>query len=241
MSQRPDREHGEHPLGRRADAPQDRLAGAGPRQVGSGVQQVGESPVVVLGAGGTRWGAAVAAGFVALAALGWWLSPGDGFSLLYVSGQLVLAAGCVLWALLRHRLDTVRLEDGAIVVLTRRGRTTYAWADVLEVSWRAASWPYAGGGPVLRIRGGPFDEPGPNAPAQIAHLPVFGRSASQEAVGSLQQAAKAHGVPYTPKLMELIGTGKRMPRLPGEARDCAHDRSRDSTRDPGRRSTGGAS
>ena len=91
--------------------------------------------MVVLGAGGIRWGVAMVAVFVALAVAGWWLSPGDGFSLLCFSGRLVLAPGCVLWALARHRLDTVRPEGEAIVVLTRCGRTVYAWADVLEVSW----------------------------------------------------------------------------------------------------------
>jgi len=159
--------------------------------------------------------------FLVLALGGWWLSPGDGFSLLYFSGQLVLAAAGVLYAVLRHRLDTVRLEEDEVVVLTRRGRTVYSWDDVLEVSWQASSWPYTGSGPVLRLRGGPFDEPGPNAPGQVAHLPIFGRVASRQAVSHLEDAASAHGVPYTAKLIELINTGKRMPRLPGEPRDSS--------------------
>ncbi|MBB2903099.1 hypothetical protein FHR75_003941 [Kineococcus radiotolerans] len=138
--------------------------------------------------------------------------------MLYFSGQLVLSAVCVVYAVARHRLDTVRLEEEVIVVVTRRGEKTYAWADVLEVSWQG-SWPYAGSGPVLRLRGGPFDTPGPNAPAQIAHLPIFGRAASRQAVDLLRRAAAAHQVPYTAKLIELINTGKRMPRLPGEPRD----------------------
>lgn len=174
---------------------------------------------MVLGAGGVGRGLLWAVLFLLLAAGGWWLSPGDGFALLYFSGQLSLSAACVVYAVARHRLDTVRLEERAIVVVTRRGEKTYAWADVLEVSWQGSSWPYTGSGPVLRLRGGPFDTPGPNAPAQIAHLPVFGAVASRQAVDLLRAAATAHQVPYTAKLMELINTGKRMPRLPGEPRD----------------------
>jgi len=174
---------------------------------------------VVLGAGGLRRGLVSAVLFLVLAVAGWWLSPGDGFSLLYVSGQLVLAAGCVLHVVVRHRLDTVRLEEEAVVVVTKQGETVYPWADVLEVSWQGSTWPYTGSGPVLRLRGGPFDVPGPNAPGQIARLPVFGGAASGRATAALESVCAARGVPYTPKLMELISTGKRMPRLPGEPRD----------------------
>lgn len=174
---------------------------------------------VVLGAGGVGRGLLGAVLFLVLAAVGWWVSPGDGLGLLYVSGQLVVSAACTVYAVARHRLDTVRLEPEAVVVVTRGGETAYAWADVLEVSWQGPSWPSAGGGPVLRLRGGPFDTPGPNAPAQVAHLPIFGRAASRHAVGLLQGAAAAHQVPYTEKLVELINSGKRMPRLPSEPRD----------------------
>ncbi|MGI4893919.1 MAG: hypothetical protein ACRYF3_02265 [Janthinobacterium lividum] len=68
------------------------------------------------------------------------------------------------------------------------------------------------------MRGGPFDTPGPNSPGQIAQLPVFGRRASRDAVRRVQEAAAVHAVPYTAGLIELINSGKRMPRLPGELR-----------------------
>ncbi|ABS04144.1 hypothetical protein Krad_2672 [Kineococcus radiotolerans SRS30216 = ATCC BAA-149] len=209
-------------LGHPAELEQQRsenLRGSGHLHAGGPRGGGGLPPVpVVLGAGGVGRGLLWALAFLLLAAGGWWLSPGDGFALLYFSGQLALSAACVVYAVARHRLDTVRLEEQAIVVVTRRGEKTYAWADVLEVSWQGSSWPYAGSGPVLRLRGGPFDTPGPNAPAQIAHLPIFGRAASRQAVDLLRRAAAAHQVPYTAKLIELINTGKRMPRLPGEPR-----------------------
>jgi len=71
-------------------------------------------------------------------------------------------------------------------------------------------------GPVLRVRGGPWDEPGPNLPGRVASLLLFGRSANEEAARQLADSAKRHGVPFTPGLLKVINTGQRRPRLPGE-------------------------
>ncbi|NAZ83693.1 hypothetical protein GTR02_17920 [Kineococcus sp. R8] len=169
-----------------------------------------------LGARGTRRGLALAGLLLGLLALDvWWRGERVAPVLVAYVGA---AAVCIVHTVVRHRLDTVRLERESIVVLTRAGERAYAWADVLEVSWSTPSRSFGGSGPVLRLRGGPFDVPGPNAPAQVAHLPVFGRRATQEAVALLRRVTESHGLTYTPGLVELIDTGKRMPRLPGESR-----------------------
>ncbi|WP_380157756.1 hypothetical protein [Kineococcus sp. R86509] len=179
-----------------------------------------EEEPVVLGAVGIRRAVVTAVGaLVVVGVLGWWNPWGVAGVVGYVGGYVVLAALCVVWSVLVHRADRVRLEAEAVVVVRRSGETSYPWAEVLEVSWSTTTWPYAGSGPVLRLRGGAYDTPGPNAPAQIASLPVFGRGAA-ESVALLRRAAEVHGVTYTPKLLELITTGKRSPRLPGERRDA---------------------
>ncbi|GAB3458713.1 hypothetical protein AB1207_09400 [Kineococcus endophyticus] len=88
------------------------------------------------------------------------------------------------------------------------------------MSWTSGTWPNLGSGPVLRVKGGPYDDPGPNVPAQVAQLALFGRRDTRRAARALAQAAADHGVPFTPGLVELVNSGKRSPRLPGERRDA---------------------
>ena len=112
------------------------------------------------------------------------------------------------------RGEVLVLTGDAMVVHSRGRQVSYAWLDVLEVSWRAGglgSRP----GPVLRVRGGTFAQPGPNFPGQVAHLSVFGRRAGAHARARLRQAAEAHGVPYTEDLERVLAKGRRA-RLPVE-------------------------
>lgn len=180
--------------------------------------------VITLGARGLRYG--IASAVVVLVLMGlftWWqFDSGD---LLFPVVYAAIVLGSLVWTVRRHRLDTVRLGPGSMVVVSGDGETAYPWEDVLEVSWSTTAWPYGGSGPVLRLRGGPYEVPGPNAPAQVAQLPVFGRAAVQDAVRSLEEASRARGIPYTPKLLELINSGKRMPRLPGETWESRRPRS----------------
>lgn len=116
----------------------------------------------------------------------------------------------------RRRDDAVRFDDDALVVVTRAGEEAYAWADVLEVSWSPLDFPRTGSGPVLRVRGGSFDVPGPTAPLQVAAVPLWGRHRRAAAREQVRRAAARHGIPYTEGLVQLIGSGKRLARLPGE-------------------------
>ncbi|WP_380170042.1 hypothetical protein ACFEMC_13110 [Kineococcus sp. DHX-1] len=172
--------------------------------------------MVTLGAGGTRWGllsaavSAAVAGFIAWR--GW--AP-----LAYVAGCAGFTAVSLVWTLLRHRGDTVTLTESSIVVRSRGGETSWAWGDVLEVSWSTGTWPSPATGPVLRVKGGAYDDPGPNVPAQVASLALFGR-AQRDAAAALRTVAEQRGVPFTPGLVELVNSGKRSPRLPGERRDA---------------------
>ena len=119
--------------------------------------------------------------------------------------------------LIVHCRNAVRLEPDALVVVSTGASRRYPWADVLEASWtRGTGFMGAWSGPVLRVRGGPYDEPGPNLPGQVASLVLFGRRANEEAERHLAEAATSHGVAYTPDLVKLINTGQRRPRLPGE-------------------------
>lgn len=47
------------------------------------------------------------------------------------------------------------------------------------------------------MRGGPYDQPGPNIPAQVAHLPIFGCAAQRAANAALRAAAQQHGVRFS--------------------------------------------
>lgn len=102
---------------------------------------------------------------------------------------LLLALGTAA-LLVVHFGSLVRLEDDALVVVTRGRRRRYAWSDALEVSWRhEGGW--GGSGPVLRTRGGAYDHPGPNMPAQVARLPIFGARGAAEGDGSVDGGGAA--------------------------------------------------
>ncbi|MEZ0494356.1 hypothetical protein AB2L28_19135 [Kineococcus sp. TBRC 1896] len=154
-----------------------------------------------------------------LGALAWWRREDTSFAT-YALFWGVAAVSSVGWTAVRHRGDVVVLAPDALVVRNRDGEHRFAWDDVLEVSWSSGSWPALGGGPVLRTRGGPYDEPGPNSPAQVAQLALFGRRGTRRAARAVADVAAQHGVPFTPGLLDLVQRGKRSPRLPGERRDA---------------------
>ncbi|RKS71529.1 hypothetical protein CLV35_3329 [Motilibacter peucedani] len=108
--------------------------------------------------------------------------------------------------------DRVRLEPEALVVVRKGVRTTYPWDDLLELSWHRGA---VTSGPVARTRGTVWDTPGPAAPAQLGSvvLPLW---ASGGARRLLEDAAREHGVPFTPDLRGVIARG-RLPRLPSDA------------------------
>ena len=126
-------------------------------------------PVVVIGRAGVRTGYAMLLGGIALIALA--VTHGLSGTLLY---YLVLLTGATAWQLFVRGGEQVLLEPDALVVVKAGRHRRYAWSDVLEMAWRKHGTLWVGPGPVVRVRGGPFDEPGPNLPAQIASLPVFG-------------------------------------------------------------------
>lgn len=98
------------------------------------------------------------------------------------------------YVIVAHRHQTVMIDDRGLTVETARGDTTYLWADLLEVAWVGSLLPNHGPGLVVRLRGGPWDIPGPNVPAQVATLPVFGREGHRRAKEALRQACHKHGV-----------------------------------------------
>lgn len=171
---------------------------------------------VVLPRGGLRWALLTAGGLLLLAGL---LYPLTGVSSLVV--WAVVLALITLWGALVRRGPVVTLTEETIIVEDPRlGRQEHSWGRLLEVSWqggdrRGLLSGITGGGPVIRPRGGRWDVPGPNAPVQIAYLPVYGPFATRRAVGLLRAAAEAHGVPFTEHLLANVATGRR-PSPPDE-------------------------
>lgn len=136
-------------------------------------------------------------------------------SALLLANVTVLAAFVVPQARrYRRGNDTVELTEQALVV-TRRGveLRRYPWGDVLDLSWRGARL----GGPVLRVRGRPYDVPGPNEPCQVATVPVASRRARDDAIALLQAAARRQGIPYSPTMAPDINKGRGRPQLPGDS------------------------
>jgi hypothetical protein len=162
-------------------------------------------------------GVLTALGLLAVAAVVAWR---EWVPLGYVAGYAAIAACTLVVTMVRHRGDTVTLMDEAVVVRSRGAQTVWPWEQVLEVSWSSATWPYSGSGPVLRVKGGAYDDPGPNVPAQVASLPLFGAREQQAAVRAFRSVAEERGLVFTPGLVDLITSGKRRPRLPGERRDA---------------------
>jgi hypothetical protein len=119
-----------------------------------------DDEAVALGAAGLRTGALVALSLALLAGAVVWLTREPSILVLYPAFGALWIAG----VLLTRRRDTVVLREDALVVRSRGSERRYPWGDVLELSWRGATWPYFGGGPLARVRGGPWDVPGPNAP-----------------------------------------------------------------------------
>jgi hypothetical protein len=168
----------------------------------------GTGDVVVLGRSGVRTGCVLLAVGVSLVVL--FVGAGLVAALTYP----VLITGATAWQLLVRGGDTVRLEADALVVVSGRRRTCYAWSDVLEVAWRRHGDFWVGPGPVVRVRGGPYDQPGPNFPSQVASLPVFGHRAGAAAEAALAAAARRHGVRFDPDMERDIATGRRRPQDP---------------------------
>lgn len=168
----------------------------------------GGSGVVVLGRAGVR--TAYVLLLASLAAV--W--AGVELRSVQVVACAAASAGATAWLLLVRGADEVRLEADALVVRSGRRRTRYAWDDVLEVSWRQRGSLVVGPGLVARIRGGPFDEPGPNLPAEIASPPIFGRRARAAAEHALRTAVLARGIRFDPHMERDIALGRRRPQDP---------------------------
>lgn len=186
---------------------------ASPGQVGaSGLRCCEARPVtsstpVVLGIAGRRAGYRLLTAGALMIVVGVWFRA---YSLL--PGALFFTVPTA-WLLLVRSGDVVRLQDDALVVFTAGRERRYPWSDVLEISWAR---PVVGPGPMLRVRGGPYDQPGPNIPAQVARLPIFGRGAQRAANAALGAAAQQQGIRFSDTMERNIATDKRRPRLPGE-------------------------
>lgn len=115
-----------------------------------------------------------------------------------------------------HYRTVVRIESDALAIISARGARRIPWSEVLELSWFSSTGASRASGPVVRVRGGPYDEPRPNLPAQVGSVLLMNRRTNREAAHLLSIAAEEHGIPFTPNLLQLISSGKRRPRLPGE-------------------------
>ncbi len=129
-------------------------------------------------------------------------------------GYPMLMTGATAWLLFVRGGDEVRLAADALVVKSRGQQIRYVWSEVLEVAWRKQGTFLVGPGPVLRVSGGAFDEPGPNMPAQVASLAIFSRRANAAAEDALRSAACRRGVRFDPNMERDIALGKRRPQDP---------------------------
>jgi hypothetical protein len=118
---------------------------------------------------------------------------------------LGLSAAAALVLAVR-RGTVVHLTADAIVVDSKGKQRVFPWNTILEASWAYQS--YGHYGPLLRVRGGAFDEPGPVMPAVVGSIFLPPKSAAQ----AFAAACAAHGVPYTPNLVRVLQQG-RSPRL----------------------------
>jgi hypothetical protein len=122
---------------------------------------------------------------------------------------VLYAGGAAVWVLLvvvRHRSDRLVLDDAGITVVTRRGGTSHAWADLLETGWSGAPWS-PGCRVLVRRRGGAFAVPGPNAPGPVATLAIFRRRKRKEARDALRQLSTSHGVPFSDRGALMLTDG----------------------------------
>ena len=110
-----------------------------------------------------------------------------------------------------RRGTLVHLSGDAISVDHNGKVTTFPWHTVLEASWGYQTKGHYG--PVLRVEGGPFDEPGPVMPAAVGSVFLPPKTAQS----LFEAACSAHGVPYTPNLIRVLQRG-RSPRLPSDPR-----------------------
>ncbi|MFI7586745.1 hypothetical protein ACIB24_06680 [Spongisporangium articulatum] len=150
---------------------------------------------VTIGAGNVYLGVLWALFFVALAgALLWFGGVGVLVDALYA----LVPAYAFAQAVVVHRFDVVVIDDRGITVERTRDPVTYAWADILEVGWAGsgAGWPMIAAGLMIRPKGGRFAIPGPNAPARIGPLAVFGRAAHRNARAVLRAECRGRGVPF---------------------------------------------
>lgn len=120
------------------------------------------------------------------------------------------AAGAVLlgWVWWHGRREEIVLDSRGIHARTRRGTTTYAWGDLLEVGWGSLApqrFSMASSGVVVRPRGGPYDVPGPNAPVMLVHMPSHGKDAHAEARAVLRSWCARHGVLFSDDGLRMLG------------------------------------
>lgn len=146
--------------------------------------------------------AVVAAVFVMLAAR---LMAADVMSLVPVL-MAVAGSGSVLYVVVAHRHDRVRLDEDALVVESASGTRRFPWAELLEVGWVGAAPWVSTPGVVVRPEGGPWDDPGPDHPRQVATLAVVSPSGTAFARGALRQACARAGVPFVEDGEQMFGT-----------------------------------
>lgn len=183
-----------------------------------GVTETPPGRVRVAGSGTAVGAVAAAAMLVAAAAVAWFGRT----AALYLVVVLTASATGIIVTLVRNRQDPVLLDDAGLTVVTRSGRVTHRWEDVLEVGWLASVPLLPPQRPGLLVRpaaGGPFSVPGPNQPTRVATLAVYGRRARRRVCDQVASACACHGVPFTANGLLMMtdappGSPYRVPRHP---------------------------
>jgi hypothetical protein len=161
------------------------------------MEETSADPVrsVQLGRAGTAQGlfmaAATVVALVAVASLLGWEA-----AIAYPMAMSFAVVVAVLYVLVARRTHVLKIDDDGITVRSPKKVDRYLWSELLEIGWARGLWPYRGPGLVIRPKGGPWDVPGPYAPAQVATLSVFGRSAHRQAQDVLREACRRHGVEF---------------------------------------------
>lgn len=150
---------------------------------------------------------AALAGALAVGASAWLWSQASpsGWNLPFYAALVAALLGWLWW---HGRREEIVLDPRGIHARTRRGTTSYAWEDLLEVGWStlaAHRFSAVGSGVVVRPRGGPFDVPGPNAPAMLVQMPSHGRDAHSEARAVLRSWCERHGVVFSDDGGRMLG------------------------------------
>ncbi|MEV4346406.1 hypothetical protein AB0J83_18210 [Actinoplanes sp. NPDC049596] len=107
----------------------------------------------------------------------------------YLTTVLGLVVAALIVALVRRR-NAVLADDQGILIRNRRGlRRSYDWSQIERMGWVSAP----GWGATLTVypRGGPYDVPGPNSPAEVAGIWPKRRSTTPDPLPGLRDR---HGI-----------------------------------------------